>query len=297
MKSLKVKVKRLRPLLGTFVAIELQGEVEQELLNEYITAGFEAISQIDRLMSYYRFDSDLTRLNLAKAGELMEVHPCTLDVLKISNELFQASDGIFDIRCGSVLAHRGIIPSFSRYSRFHSLISEDLPLEVNGTKVRKTGPWIFDLGGIAKGYAVDYAVKRMQYLSSGLVISGVVNAGGDLRKWGNDSTPMATRIYGETFSLLRLFQITSTAVATSSVRASSDSSQGLTTVAHVMMPSGKFIREAKTVTVFGDECFLADALTKIVLLGSAEVSNRCLSSYGARALVFAGNGHLERAIS
>lgn len=297
MKFLGQKFKRLRPLLGTYVAIELQGDIEEELLNKYITEGFEAINEVDRLMSYHRLDSDLNRLNRARPNEWIDVHASTRAVLQISNELFLSSDGIFDIRCGKVLADCGVIPSFSQSNCFYPSIDKNMvPLEINESSVRKLGPWILDLGGIAKGFAVDCAVKKIQHMTVGLELSGVVNAGGDLRVWGNEVIPVVARIYGETDTWNRSLDIYQTALATSSVRMCSGLSENLSPAAHVQMPSGKVLRKAKTVSVLANECLLADALTKVVLLGEEDVAERCLVSYKARALIFSSEGHFEKMI-
>src|SRR4051794_19741584 len=99
MKFSKQKIKRVRPILGTFVEIRLEAEAPIELLHTWITAGFDQIEKIDRLMSFHRSESDLSRLNRSEPGHWVEVHPHTRHVLRASNQLFQASGGIFDIRC------------------------------------------------------------------------------------------------------------------------------------------------------------------------------------------------------
>jgi len=296
MKSLSRKFRRVRPLLGTYVSIELQGESGEKLLNAYITEGFAAIAEVDRLMSYHRRDSDLSRLNRAKPGAWVSVSsPLTLKVLRTSNELFRISRGVFDIRCGGVLAGWGELPSFSWNRRFPATVSSGvLPLEIQGMRVRKLGPWILDLGGIAKGYAVDRAVEQFLRPDLKSRLCGVVNAGGDLRVWGSEAVPVGVKILGESFCGIRSFTMSRTAAATSSVRARRISLRGHVTSAHVEMPSGKFLKEAKTVTVFASQCLLADALTKIVLLGSTDISGRCLSFYRANALVFGSDGRLEK---
>jgi len=297
MKSLRRRFKRLRPLLGTYVAIELQGESEEKLLNEYITEGFEAIAEIDHLMSFHRADSDLTRLNRAKPNVWMRpVSPLTIEVLRVSNELFQISQGVFDIRCGSSLVDWDILPAFFRGNLPSKIEKNVFPLEIRGRRVKKTGPWILDLGGIAKGYAVDCAVEKIKRLASKPELCGVVNAGGDIRVWGNAVVAMAARIPGESSSWVRPFKMSKTAAATSSVRTHRISAKNFISSDHVKMPLGEPLKELKSVTVFADKCLLADALTKIVLLGSKELADRCLSSYGARALVFDSNGQLEKVL-
>ena len=144
MKPSSPKLRRVRPLLGTYVEITLGGSAPESRLQACITAGFEAISGVDRLMSAHRPGSDLSRLNQAKPGKWIKVDPWTIKVLKASNELWRASEGVFDIRCG------GAAPRRLR------------PLDIRGQNARKTGPWVLDLGGIAKGYAVDRAVESIR---------------------------------------------------------------------------------------------------------------------------------------
>jgi FAD:protein FMN transferase len=286
--SLNQKVKRVRPLLGTFVSIELQGEAEEHILHEYIDAGFEAIAHIEQLMSYHRWDSELSRLNAAASYEWTELDPAVCEVLKVSNELFRDSQGIFDIRCGGVLAERDLLPG----KRQNEDISHNVPVNIKGCHVQKTGRCLLDLGGIAKGYAVDCTVRAIKNLSSDKNISGVVNAGGDMVVWGEERQTIATRILANAGSWLRPFNIQQTAVATSSVRTSS--SMHLAPSAHVLMSERSFLTEPKTVTVFADHCLLADALTKIVLLAPLDIAKRCLLKYRARALLFKPDGTFEK---
>ncbi len=295
MKSLSQKLKRLRPLLGTYVSIELEGEGDERQLNACITEGFEAINEIDQLMSYHRSDSDLTCLNLSRAGEWIEASPLTCEVLQVSNELYSASNGVFDIRCGAFLAKQGIIPNpFEKEINVLNYL-DILPVEINGVWVRKTGDWILDLGGIAKGYAVDCAVKRIKQQSLGMNFSGIVNAGGDLSVWGEIDVSMATRIEASENPMIYSFKVNETAAATSTVR--NIYLPHLNSCGHVRMPSGVLLEESKTVTIFAKQCLLADALTKIVLLAPGDIAKRCLSVYEAEAAVFLSNGQFEKVIN
>ena len=154
---------------------------------------------------------------------------------------------------------------------------------------------IFDLGGIAKGYAVDQAVAKIKNLSLDSELSCVVNAGGDLYMWGDEVNFSAAQVLGESMTWLKPFKISETAIATSSVR-SSNSSINLSRAAHVKMPEGKILEEPRTVTVFARNCILADALTKIVLLGSSDLATQCLSLYEAKAIELNSDGEVEKVI-
>jgi thiamine biosynthesis lipoprotein len=267
MKLLNQKVKRVRPLLGTYVEIELRGMAPAEVLHAWITEGFAAVAEIDRLMSVHRPDSDISRLNRAKPGEWVAVNPLTLKVLKASHALWHLSKGVFDIRCAtpSPLMGEGWDGGERRPPTFI------LPHKGGGYAC-KTGPWTLDLGGIAKGFAVDCAVEVLQRLSQGRRISGVVNAGGDLRRWGR--------------------RLPAIAVATSAVRRSKNAGR-FSRALHVRMPSGKILREEKAVSVLTTRCLWSDALTKVALLAPPSIVRSCLSAFRAHAVVFGSSGPAE----
>ena len=128
-------------MMGTFVEIALTVAVSERRLNSWITAGFAAIEKVEALMSAYRPDSDVSRINRAASGAWIRIHPLTARVLRNSNQLFKASGGAFDIRCQA--APR----------------AGQAPVDLRGNLARKTGPGLIDLGGIAKGFAVDRAVQ------------------------------------------------------------------------------------------------------------------------------------------
>lgn len=105
------------------------------------------------------------------------------------------------------------------------------------------------LDGIAKGFAVDQAVTALRAAG---VRSGTVNAGGDLRVFGDKSERVHVR--DSTGRLHDVGMLRDAAVA------SSDSS-------HVVDPrSGRPCTGGKTISVVATDCMTADALTKIALL-------------------------------
>lgn len=292
MNSSERRLKRVRPLLGTYVEIELWSEAPVEAIQAWITAGFETVAEIERLMSYHQPGSDLARLNRARPEAWIDLDLRTAVVLQASNELFADSGGVFDIRCGAALAQQGVIPP-SADGPFHMPACDaGPPVQICGTRVRKTGPWLMDLGGIAKGYAVDCAVERIQRLSSGFCGGGIVNAGGDLRAWGDSLVPVAAKVYALGCAWVRPFKLTEMAVATSSTRRRVDGSSFLSPAAQIQMPEGKLLKEGRTVTVLADRCLWSDALTKVVLLGCREIARRCLAGHQAKGFIFAGDGRL-----
>jgi thiamine biosynthesis lipoprotein len=311
-----VQQKRVRPLLGTYVEISLEGKADTTLLQACITAGFEAMSAIDRLMSLHKPKSDISRLNWAVPGTWVRLSPQTTTVLRAAQELYQSSRGIFDIRCGSVLMKRKIYKNVnvgplleaagddvmkktssspagvSHTSNALMEYGPTLPLEIRRTSARKMGPWILDLGGLAKGYAVDCAVAAIQRKTRGLHLNGTVNAGGDLRTWGKGYR--SVQVSNPTKTWARSFPAHQTAVATSSGR--STSMKRLTPGAQVHMPSGTSSRTTKTVTVFASRCLWADALTKVALMAPAAQAAKTLAHHRARAVIFQSNGRIDKVL-
>jgi len=301
-----ISVKRVRPLLGTFVEIALQGPVDEAVLHRWMTRGFSAVSQVDQLMSVHRPDSDMTHLNQADAGEWVRVDPLTMNVLKAANELWEITRGLFDIRSGMAggrsggwpeqrLAGESGIGTPIKYlhkvpitAALASRCSGHPPLRFSAVGVCKSGPWIFDLGGIAKGFAVDEAVECIQRLASRFEISGSVNAGGDLRLWGNPPAPAAVRIDGMKRSWIKPFCASRFAMATSAVRRTA----GAAPVSYRNFLSGRLLKRPYTATVIADRCLWADALTKVVLLGNKEMTTRCLAFYGAQGVLYDGRARV-----
>lgn len=159
-----------------------------------------------------------------------------------------------------------------------------------GECVKKTGPWALDLGGIAKGFAVDQAVERVRRALRGSNHSGCVNAGGDLRVWGDSTERIRLRAREPGAFFDRIVEVSETAVATSSLR--DLSSDDLSPAIHLQMPAGIPCRGARTATVFANRCLIADALTKIALSASTERITQCLAPFSARALIFGDQGAL-----
>ena len=141
-------ISRARPLLGTLVAIRLEGLPETEA-HQAIEEAFEEIAIIDRLMSFHRPESDLTRLNRSPAGKAVAVDPRTVEVFACALELAGNSKGIFDVTVGAELAARGVLPRPSLQDAPDSAGSwRDIEI-LGDDRIRFHRPLWADLGGIA----------------------------------------------------------------------------------------------------------------------------------------------------
>lgn len=168
-------MRRCRPLLGTLV------EVTTDSL-EAIEAAFAAIARVHRLMSAHEPDSDLSRINRWAHIRPVEIHDETREVLERSLYWWRESGGSFDIAAAGAQALRaGRLPKHADQPAPAN--ADSSVLRVFGHVVRLGAPACLDLGGIAKGYAVDRAIAAMRATGAS---RGLVNAGGDLAGFGDD---------------------------------------------------------------------------------------------------------------
>lgn len=259
-------VERMSPLLGTFVTIRASetGSLTAEQLTAAIGDAFRAIERVEHLMSFHRADSDIGRLNRARPGARLRVHRWTYTVLREALHLNNVSGGAFDCNVGAVLARAGLLPrSGKAIAQCRQPMREAMALTRDG-RVRLKHRVSIDLGGIAKGFAVDRAVRVLRDRG---VRGGLVNAGGDLRVFGSDPQAVWVRCPSAPGEQRLLGHLRDGAVATSASYFTRDaSSDGVAASAIVDTTCRQRVDLAGSVSVIAKTCMQADALTKIVAL-------------------------------
>jgi thiamine biosynthesis lipoprotein len=176
-------VERARPLLGTLVAIRVSSlsPLHEHDAHEAIDAAFDEVALIHRCMSFHDPASDVSRMNREAVHRPVPVHPLTFEVLQTALDVAARSAGCFDVTVGAELVDWGLLPHPAGAPQVDPRGSwRDIELLPNA-HVRFQRPLWIDLGGIAKGYAVDRATLRLRQQG---VAQSVVNAGGDLRTQG-----------------------------------------------------------------------------------------------------------------
>src|SRR5262249_4065371 len=105
-------VERMRAQLGTFVTIRAETDGgEQGVAERAVRSAFAAIRKVERLMSFHRPGSDVSRINRAPVGKVVRVHPWTAEVLREAHRLWEESGGAFDCDVGAVLVRRRLLPT------------------------------------------------------------------------------------------------------------------------------------------------------------------------------------------
>ena len=248
---------RLRVALGTFVAIEAEAG-DEALALRAIDAAYDAILKVQELMHPIR-GSDLAALSACAPQAPLKVHRWTWEVLDLCKQLNRASRGMFD-PCLDEAPGR----------------IDDLQLLPDETVVACT-PLCLDLGGIAKGYAVDRAIDALRAAGC---YGGLVNAGGDLAVFGDRTHQI---ICGGEDTGRVLVEIRDAALASSDASAA-DLASGSRPAEHRGYYDGR-ARSAHisgSATVIGARAAIADGLTKCVLAAPHGSSAALLASFGAR---------------
>lgn len=259
-------VERMRPMLGTFVTIKAEGAAgtTPEAVSAAIESAFRTIERVDQLMSFYRCNSDINRLNRARPGSIYRVHAWTFHVLRESLKLWKLSGGAFDCNVGASLVKNGLLPKINFVRSSQTLpYGQAICLRSNHS-IKLISKVALDLGGIAKGFAVDLAVKTLR---SHHMEIGMVNAGGDLRAFGEVSQPILLRCADSPSQVRTLGALTNGAIATSaSYFVDTNTHDNSNSSAIVNVKKKRLHTMTSSISVIARNCLLADGLTKVAAL-------------------------------
>ena len=266
-------MRRCRPLLGTFVEIDADDPSAIDL-------AFSAIERVHALMSAHDPDSELSRINRFAHLAPVMVSAWTEQVIERALHWSRASAGRFDIvRAGCVALDRGALPRHSDQPLPTGAEWTSVGLSMGAVSLEQ--PACLDLGGIAKGFAVDRAIDALNAAGES---RGLVNAGGDVRGFGADAWPVAVV---DPTSRRRLASV---ALIDGALATSAGLPVGDRALAFDHLPD----RDPRwsSVTVRAPFACDADALTKIVWSGAPEVGAwlRCAN---AHAFTISTDGRIE----
>lgn len=271
-------MRRARPLLGTYVEIEAGGP-KSAATESAINAAFAAVEFVQRLMSFHEAGSELSRLNRQALFEPIPVHPWTAKVLRQALSIHHATDGLFDCAVGHELLHWQLLPPDRSLGSVRSGSLKAIRV-LSGNRVAYTAKIALDLGGIAKGFAVDCAIAVLRRHG---IRHAAVNAGGDLRVIGNDEHPIYLRNPLDPRQISLAGTLRDGAIATSSAAATLKTWRGRS-VSALVAKDRKPITDCASYSVIAKTCLIADALTK-VLAQVRQTDSPYLEWFGAKAVI------------
>ena len=279
-------LRRMQPWLGTFVEVIVTGGSPARR-ERAVTAAFGRIAEVQRLLSAHDDASELTRLTREAHRGAVSVSPLVTQVLGEAQRLHGATCGWFDVAVGSRLADLGYVAR--RGTCATAGTTRDILL-LPRHQVRFLRPLQIDLGGFAKGVAVDEAVRVLQ---AGGVSGGVVNAGGDLRAFGADDWPVHVRDPRCPGRLVPLLGLRDAAVATSAAYFSARRVAGRRVSPLIDPVQGRCWTGDGSVSVRAATCARADALTKVALVGTP-VAFEVVRSLGGEVFVFSARDDMPQ---
>jgi FAD:protein FMN transferase len=251
-------MKRARPLLGTCVEIAAEG-LPESALDGAVNAAFDAVELVHRLMSFHEPRSDLSRLNRLAAIESVEVHPWTARVIARAVALHHATGGLFDCAVGAELLRWELLPDHG-LTGVRSGRSSAVRF-VSRNRIVFDAPIVIDLGGIAKGFAVDRAAAMLRKHG---VRTAVINAGGDLRVFGQEAHPIHIRDPLDPRVIRQAGWLSNGAIATSSAAETLKVTRRTEVSALVSTATREPIIDCNAYSVIAATCIVADALTKVL---------------------------------
>jgi len=259
-------VTQSRQVMGTLAEITAVASDRATALAA-VEAAYARLGEIERLLSCHIADSEVGRLNALDAGERLIVSPETFDVLARATAIAEASGGAFDVTCRPLVTlwkqagvenklpgDSAIREALARVGWRHVQLDKaarTVAIGVDGMQV--------DLGGIAKGYALDLAAVAMKQAGAS---AGIVNIGGDVLAIGQpaEGTPWRIGIEDPFQSgLAGVIELIDRAVATSGIQ-HRFTVIGPKRYSHIIDPrSGRPVEQALSVTVIAGNGADADA--------------------------------------
>ena len=264
---------REEAIMGTRVAVELWSE-DRALAERAMDAVIAEMRRTDELMSTYKPESQLSQVNAHAHERPVQVDPDIIEVVERSFEVSRMSGGAFDITYASV----GYLYDYRAHQKpTDAQIAAALPgvdyrkvqvdREAHTIRFLREGVRI-DLGGIAKGYAVDRAVQHLRELG---IRHAMVNAGGDTRLLGDRrGKPWMVGIRDPRSAgrVVMRVPLADEAISTSGDYERYFEEDGVL-YHHILVPStGRSARGVRSATVIGPDATLTDGLsTTLFVLG------------------------------
>ena len=266
-----------RKVMGTFARV-IAVAADKRTATAAIEAAFEKFNQIDSMMSNYKPDSQLSIVNRDAFAKPVKVDSQLFAVLQHAVEYSRKSAGAFDVTIGPLTdiwrktADSGQKPTEAEIAEARAKVGfEKLILDDKNMTVRFAVDGMrLDLGGIAKGYAIDLAVEAAKQAGAA---GAMIDVGGDIRCFGKPAGEREKWVIGlqdpdADGKILLKLQMNDIAVATSGHYRRFVLIDG-EKHSHIINPSaGSSAKKLTSVTIIAPTAIAADALaTAISVMG------------------------------
>lgn len=291
------------PTMGTSYSVKINPGDDLPSGGE-LSAGIEVILEdVNRSMSTYIEDSELSRLNRHPGTGWIEISPALYEVLSTAQEISGRTGGAFDVTVGALVNLWGFGPEFSSgdlpadadiEAALAAAGYQGLALRADPPSLRKAAPAVYlDLSGIAKGYAVD---RIAIFLETRGIGDYLVEIGGEVRARGVNGAGETWRVgierpAADRRAILQVIELKDAAMATSGDYRNYYMHGGRR-YSHTIDPrTGRPVtHKLSSVTVLDGSAMTADALATALLVMGPEAGPRYAEKTGLPALFILGEG-------
>ena len=196
-------LKQTRMIMGTFAEVSIYSN-DEKTAGMAIEESLDEMERMDRIMSNYKKDSELSRLNKKAAKSPVPCNGELLDVIEQSQYYSELSGGAFDITVSPVVAlwgffrEKGHVPPDKEIEKVLPAVSYKNIVVNKSNDTKKPAAISFkntqtqiDLGAIGKGYAVDKALEIIRKYG---ISNGCINLGGNIYVLGTPPGKNAWKI-------------------------------------------------------------------------------------------------------
>lgn len=290
--------KKTEIIMGTEVSVTVVARSAEEG-EKAIDAALEEVRRLDRMMSLYKDDNEITKINMAAGRKPVRVSPEIIEVVEAAERVSRLTRGAFDITVGPLVVlwqmrlKEGRVPSQKEIEAVMPRVGyRNIKIDRHKSEIFLEKPgMIIDLGGVAKGYAADRAAS---VLAGHGIRDAVIAIAGDIRVMGRRPGGEPWRIGiqhpREKDRLLGVLNLSDISVSTSGGY-ERFMIVGKERYHHIIDPrTGMPAEGMESVTIIGSEGAIIDPLTTaLFILGQKEGMN-LVKKLGYEAVFVDSNG-------
>ncbi len=286
-------------LMGTDVHVSAWHKHDQQA-QKAVESALTEMRRINALMSTYESSSELSLLNREASQQATVVSDELLQLINRSLEISKSTHGAFDVTYASIgylYDYRaGTKPEDKRIqAQLPAVNYEHVVIDEQANTVAYSHPGVrVDLGGIAKGYAVDRSIEIIKQHG---IENAIVTAGGDTRVLGKKlDRPWVVGIQNPRSEkdVVAVIPLVNESISTSGDYERYFDDEGIR-YHHIIDPqTGDSAREVRSVSILGKESTYADALsTSLFVLGLDSGMQLINTIHGYEAILVDQEGRLH----
>jgi len=286
-----------KTMMGTQVSIKLESKSKQQA-ERCSQQAYAEIDRIENLLSTYKADSEISKINRRAAQHAVKISSETFDLIRLALHHSMISDGAFDITYESV----GYQYDLRKKKKPNEVTIKRLLPAINYRNIVLRYPTIsfknpnvkINLGGIGKGYAIENAAALLKKCG---INEAIISAGGDSKILGDHHGKewiIGIQHPRKKNKLALRIPLSNIALSTSGDYERFYMDNGKR-IHHIINPkTGKPSTQSWSASVIGDDATVTDALsTTVFILGEKKGLELINSLDGIDAIVIDTQGKIH----